>query len=337
MKRIVLKAPLADTPKADDFTLVDVPVPACPEGGILVRTVHLSLDPYIGSRLRGRHMGEAPPVPMREAIPGAIVGQVIESRAPGLLAGEWVHSMAGGWQEVCAIGPDGFRRIDPGRAPRAAHIGVLGMPGLTAWAGMTHLAKVREGDVVLIDAAAGAVGGTAGQIARLKGASRIVGIAGGAEKCRLVTETYGFDACIDYKSDGWQDALRAALPDGCSVFLENVSAEMAMTALSVSRTYVRGVLCGLVDAYHSAGPAPHALNAGMIIGKRAQLFGLVVYDFYPQWDNFVSEAAPWIEAGKLTFAEDRADGLEAAPALFERLMRGQNVGKAVVSVAPEGQ
>ncbi len=335
MKRIVLKAALADTPKADDFTLIDTPMPACPDGGILVRVVHLSLDPYTGSHLRGRHMGEAPPVPMQDAIPGAIVGQVIESRHPGMKAGEWVHSMQGGWQEVCALGPEAFRRIDPGLAPLAAHMGVLGMPGLTAWAGITRLAKARPGDVVLIDAAAGAVGGTAGQIARLKGAGRVVGIAGGAEKCRIVTQVYGFDACIDYKVEGWQESLRSALPEGCSVFFENVSAEMAMTALSVSKPYVRGVLCGLVDAYHSASPAPHALNAGMIIGKRAQLFGLVVYDYYPSWDDYLTEAAPWIVAGTLNVAEDRAEGLEAAPALFERLMRGQNIGKAVVSVAPE--
>ena len=164
----------------------------------------------------------------------------------------------------------------------------------------------------------------------------MVGIAGGPEKCALVEDIYSFDACIDYKSDGWRDRLADALPDGLSVFFENVSADMAMLALTHAQTYARGVLCGLVDAYHTATQSQHPLNAGLIIGKRAQLYGLVVYDFYPRWDEYVAEAAPWIKNGQLKFAEDRAEGLENAPALFGRLMNGQNKGKAVVTVAPEG-
>lgn len=335
MKRYVLRAEISAAPVAADFTAIEAPHPDCPEGGIVVRTVYLSLDPYIGSRLRGRHMGEAPPMPMAEAIPGAIVGQVIESRAAGVAAGDYVQAMEGGWQEYCAIGPGHFRKLDPKAAPLRAHIGVLGMPGLTAWAGITQLAKARAGDVVLVDAAAGAVGGTAGQIARLRGASKVVGIAGGPEKCRLVTETYGFDACIDYKAEGWQRALRETLPDGASVFFENVSAEMAMIALSVSKPYVRGVLCGLADAYQASTPQPHALNAGAIIGKRAQMLGLVVYDFYPRWEEYVAEASGWLRDGCLVFAEDYAAGLDSAPALFEKLMRGQNVGKPIITVSEE--
>ena len=322
-------------PAASDFAIIDAPVPTCPEDGVLVRVVHLSLDPYVGSRLRGRHMGEAPPEPMQGAIPGAIVGQVVESRAAGLSEGDWVHAMEGGWQEFTALPAAEVRKLDPGLAPLAAHAGVLGMPGLTAWSGITQLAKVGSGDTVLVDAAAGPVGGTVGQIARIKGAERVVGIAGGPQKCALVTDTYGFDACIDYKAYGWREHLADALPEGLTVFFENVSADMAMLALTHAQTYARGVLCGLVDAYHTEAQSQHPLNAGLIIGKRAQLHGLVVYDFYPRWNGFVSEAAPWLESGALKFAEDRAEGLEAAPALFERLMNGQNKGKAVVSVAPE--
>lgn len=335
MKRYTLKAALTAAPTAEDFTAIDVPSPECPEGGVVVRVIYLSLDPYVGSRLRGRHMGETPPAPMEGAIPGAIVGQVIESRAAGIAEGDYVHAMEGGWQEYCALPSGHFRKLDPNAAPLRAHIGVLGMPGLTAWAGITQLAKVGAGDVVLVDAAAGAVGGTAGQIARIQGASKVVGIAGGAEKCRLVTETYGFDACIDYKAEGWQGALKEALPEGASVFFENVSAEMAMIALSVSRPYVRGVLCGLADAYQASTPQAHALNAGAIIGKRAQMLGLVVYDFYPRWDEYAAEASAWIKEGKLAFAEDHADGLDSAPALFGKLMRGANVGKPIITVSEE--
>lgn len=335
MKRVVLKQAIDHKPRAEDFALIEADTPPCPDGGVLARNVYLSLDPYVGSRLRGRHMGEAPPEPMVGAIPGAVVAQVIESRADGLAAGDWIQSMEGGWEDICALPAEHCRKIDAGAAPLSAHAGVLGMPGLTAWAGITQLAKVREGDIVLVDAAAGPVGGTVGQIARIKGASRVVGIAGGPEKCALVENTYGFDACVDYKADGWQDALGQALPDGLTVFFENVSADMAMLALTHAQLYARGVLCGLVDAYHADSQSQHPLNAGLIIGKRAQLSGLVVYDFYERWNEYISEAAPWIAAGKLNFAEDRAEGLENAPALFERLMDGRNIGKAVVAVAPE--
>ncbi|GAB5459645.1 MAG: NADP-dependent oxidoreductase [Henriciella sp.] len=333
MKRITLKAAIDHKPRASDFAEIEVETPTCPENGILVRALHLSLDPYVGSRLRGRHMGDVPPVPMQDEIPGAVVGQIVESRAAGFSEGDFVHSMEGGWSDYCALSADHARKIDPDTAPLAAHAGVLGMPGLTAWAGITQLAKVGAGDTVLVDAAAGPVGGTVGQIARIKGASCIVGIAGGPQKCALVTDTYGFDACIDYKADGWQDALQQALPDGLSVFFENVSADMAMLALSLARPYARGVLCGLVDAYHDNAPAQHAINAGMVIGMRAQLSGLVVYDFYERWNEYATEAAPWLASGALKFAEDRVDGLENAPALFERLMNGQNMGKAVVTIA----
>lgn len=335
MKLGTLKHAVDHKPTAQDFAIIEATRPDCPADGVLVRVVHLSLDPYVGSRLRGRHMGEPAPTPMQGAIPGAVIGQVIQSRAAGLNEGDWVHAMEGGWQEYLAFSANEVRKIDPGLAPLATHAGVLGMPGLTAWAGITQLAKVSDGDTVLVDAAAGPVGGTVGQIARIKGANRVVGIAGGPEKCALVKDTYGFDDCVDYKSDGWRDRLAEALPEGLSVFFENVSADMAMLALTHAQTYARGVLCGLVDAYHTEKQSQHPLNAGLIIGKRAQLHGLVVYDFYPRWDEYVAEAAPWIKSGQLKFAEDRAEGLENAPALFERLMNGKNKGKAVVTVAPE--
>jgi NADPH-dependent curcumin reductase len=334
MKQVVLTHALQAKPRASDFAIVEASVPACPDGGVLVRVVHLSLDPYVGSRLRGKHMGEAPPVPMVEAIPGAAVCQVVESRVAGIAAGDWVHTMEAGWREFADLPAGHFRKIDPTVAPLSAHAGVLGMPGLTAWAGMTQLAKVASGDTVLVDAAAGPVGGTVGQIARIKGAKRVVGIAGGPTKCALVTDTYGFDACIDYKQDGWEAALSAALPEPPNVYFENVSTDMATKALMRLATYGRVVLCGLVDQYHADTPPP-GLNAGLIVGKRAAVMGLVVYDFYPRWDEYVAEAALWIASGTLKFAEDRVDGLANAPALFERLLDGGNVGKAVVAVAAE--
>ncbi len=334
MKQIVLAHALMSKPRANDFVQIEVAMPVCADGGLLVRVVHLSLDPYVGSRLVGKHMGEAPPRPLQDAIPGGAVCQVVESRATGISSGDWVHTMEAGWREFADVPAGHFRKIDPTIAPLAAHAGVLGMPGLTAWAGMTQLAKVGQGDIVLVDAAAGPVGGTVGQIARIKGAKRVVGIAGGATKCALVTETYGFDACIDYKQEGWEQALSEALPEPPSVYFENVSTVMAAKALMRMTAYGRIILCGLVDQYHAVGPPP-GLNAGLIVGKRAAVMGLVVYDFYPRWDEFVSEAAPWIASGALKFAEERVTGLENAPTLFERLLDGAHVGKAVVSVSSE--
>lgn len=336
MKAGVLKHALTAKPTAADIAIVDLPSPACPPGGVRARVAYLSLDPYVGSRVRGRHMGEPPPAPRTEPLPGAVVAQVVESQAPNLKPGDWIHTMAGGWAEDIAAPAAAVRKIDPQDAPLEAHIGVLGMPGLTAWAGVTQLARVGPGDVFLVDAAAGAVGGTAGQIARIKGAKRVVGVAGGAEKCRLVTEVYGFDACADYKSPDFPASLDKAL-DGQAptVHFENVGVGLLTLALSKLGLYGRAVVCGLVDQYHADAPPPQ-IPAGLVVGKRAQVLGLVVYDFYPRWNEYVREAAAWIREGRLAGLTDRVAGLEAAPALFERLMDGANVGKCVVEVSAPG-
>jgi len=335
LRLVALKSALDRKPRADDFVEIEAETPACRKESVKARVIYVSLDPYVGSRIRGRHMGEAPPAPMKDAIPGAVIAQVTESKSGRFAEGDYVYSMGGGWAETVICQAAACRKLDPNTAPLRANMGVLGMPGLTAWAGITQLAGVDAGDVVLVDAAAGTVGGAVGQISKLQGAARVVGIAGGPEKCAVVENKYGFDACIDYKADGWRDRLADALPDGLSVFFENVSAEMAMIALGHARPYARGVLCGLVDAYHTDQQSAHPLNAGFIIGKRAKIMGLVVYDFYDRWDEFLSVASPWVRDEKLAVAEDIADGLEHAPALFEKLMNGKNLGKCIVKVSEE--
>lgn len=335
VQQVVLRAALTAAPQADDFLLRQAPLPACPAGGVLVRVCALSLDPYVGAVLRGRHIGHAPVVPMVDPVPGAIVGQVIESRLDGVAPGDWVHSEQGAWADHVALAGHQITRLERGAVPLSVWLGVLGQPGLTAWASACRIAKVGAGDAVLVNAAAGPVGGTFGQLARISGAARVVGIAGGPEKCALVQERYGFDACIDYHRDGWQAALRAALPDGLSVFHENVSADMAMEALALARPYARGVLCGLAAGYQAAERPSHALDAGVIVARRAQVSGLVVYDFLDRRQAFLDEVLPLVASGRLRYAEDRAFGLAAAPAHFARLMRGENVGKALVVVAGE--
>lgn len=331
MKQIVLKAAIDHKPRAADFEVVDAETPGCPEGGVLVKLSHISMDPYVGSRLRGRHMGEAPPKPGAEAIPGHGVGEVVESRSRDHAVGDVVHVMAAGWREYAAVSGSEARRLDAAGLDRAVFLSVLGMPGLTAWAGITRLAEVGERDVVLVDAAAGAVGGCVGQIARARGAAEVYGIAGGRQKCALVEQAYGFDACFDYTAEGWTDRMAERLSGRLSVHFENVSTEMLSLALSNFAPYGRAVLCGLAAQYHADSP-PAGVPTGLIIGKRAQLHGLVVYDFYDRWDVFTAEVAPLVRAGEITIAEDRAEGLEAAPALFERLMDGANVGKVLIVV-----
>jgi NADPH-dependent curcumin reductase CurA len=327
---VVLRRPIRAQPVADDFELVEKPVPSPAAGQILVRTVQLSLDPYIGSRLRNKHMGEAAP-DLGEKLPGSSVGEVLHSRHDGIRPGDYVVGESG-WTRFGLMDGDKVRKVDPS-LPLGAHLGVLGMPGLTAWAGVTQLAKVGPGDVFLVDAAAGPVGGTAGQIARNLGA-RALGIAGGADKCALVVNRYGFDACIDYHRADWEDALAAAAPAGPSVHFENVGLPVLLPVMRRLQLNGRVVLCGLAAHYQADGPPPE-MPVGIIVAKRATLLGLVVYDFYARWTEWVALARPWIEAGRLVAAEDVAEGLEAAPAQFERLMRGRNVGKSLVRIGPD--
>jgi NADPH-dependent curcumin reductase CurA len=331
-RQVVLKRAPAAMPKAADFEAQSCAMPAGPPAdGLLVRVIALSMDPYLGGRLRGRHMGEPAPVPGAK-LPGFAVAEVMESAHPGFQPGDHVVTETG-WCRYAAVPAAGARKVTPGLAPISAHLGVLGMPGLTAWAGVTQLAKVGPGDVFVVDAAAGAVGGTAGQIARNLGA-RAVGIAGGAAKAALVTETYGFDACVDYRADGWQARLKAACGAGPTVHFENVGASVLQPIFPMLQNYARLVLCGLAEHYHSDGQPP-VLPVGPIVGKRAAIYGLVVYDFYDRLNEWVALATPWIAEGKLIVHEDASEGLDSAPAQFERMLKGQHLGKAIVRVGPD--
>jgi NADPH-dependent curcumin reductase CurA len=293
----------------------------------VLRVRAISLDPYVGQTLKGRHMGhDAGGV--GAVVIGAGVGEVVESRAEGFAPGDLVAAETG-WRTHAVVAASAARRVPVGVDPLSLHVGVLGMPGLTAWAGMTDRAKVREGERVLVSSAARPVGGTAGQIARLHGAARVVGLAGGAEKCALVRGRYGFDDCIDYKQEGWQERIAKAFPDGITVYWDNVGGELLDVALANLAEYGRVVLCGLASQYH-ADERPAGPNPGTYIAKRAELYGMVVYDYYGRQAEYAELAAAWVREGKLAYAEDVAEGLDAAPALFERLMAGRNVGKAVV-------
>jgi len=330
MKKIVLKHKLKAAPKAADFDMIDIDRPECPDAGILVKVAYISIDPYVGHLLHKGHMAQKPPKPKTGRIPGGIVGEVIESQSAKVKKGDHIHATDGFWAEYNSFYDDQYTVINPKAAPLSAYAGVLGMPGLTAWASVTQLARVQKGDVYAVNAAAGPVGGACGQFARMKGAKTIIGIAGGPKKCKLVKELYGFDECVDYKTKTWQEKYKKAAPDGISVHHENVGADQLAFAMQNLQLYGRVVLCGLAAHYHD--PKPAMTLIGPMVGKRAQVCGLVVYDFYSRWEEFRAEVAPWVKSGKVTIAEDKVKGLKNAPKLMEKLMNGKNIGKCVVEL-----
>jgi len=330
-QRIVLKRQSDGMPSVDDFGLAEAPVPTPGDGEILVRAVHLSLDPYIRKAIRGDHPGHRKLDP-GDVIYGRSVCRVVQSRNASFKVGDALVAETG-WQLVAAIPTSKVvQRIDQSQGPLSAFVGALGMPGLTAWGSVAHLAPPRLGDTFVVSAAAGPVGGIVGQLARRAGA-RVVGIAGGAEKCRIVTSEYGFDACIDYKTDTWVDDLTAACSRGIDIYHDNVGGPILTKLARLLNLYATVVLCGRPGDYHSATFDGVAL--GPFIGKRARMKGLVVYDYEPDMPRYMTVASDMIRAGQLRIREDRADGLAATPAHFMKVMRGENVGKALVTVGPE--
>ncbi|MGJ8563022.1 MAG: zinc-binding dehydrogenase [Alphaproteobacteria bacterium] len=331
MKQIVLKHKIDAAPTAKDFIEIDIDKPRCPDAGILVKVKYISVDPYVGHQLNKGHMGAPPPRPQIDMIPGGIVGEVMESNSVKAKKGDHIHaSGAGGWAEFCVLHDNDYTLIDPTAAPLSAYAGILGMPGLTAWASVTQLARVHAGDVVAVNAAAGPVGGAVGQFSRMRGAKTVIGVAGGKDKCKLVEDLYGFDSCVDHRSETWQDDYKRAAPNGISVHHENVGSDQLAFAMQNLNLYGRVVLCGLAAHYHD--PQPAVTLIGPIVGKRAALMGLVVYDYYDRWDEFRAEVAPWVKSGDVKIAEDRVDGLSKGPALMERLMTGKNIGKCIIAV-----
>lgn len=330
-RRVVVARQHDGMPSADDFAMAEAPLPSPGDGEILVRAVHLSLDPYIRKAIRGDHPGHRRLDP-GDVIYGRSVCRVVQSRNTQFKVGDALVAETG-WQLVAAIPASKVvQRIDEARGPLSAFIGILGMPGLTAWGSVAHLAPPRLGDTFVVSAAAGPVGGIAGQLARRAGA-RVVGIAGGPEKCRIVTAEYGFDACIDYKQPDWTEALASACPRGIDIYHDNVGGPVLTKLAKLLNLYATVVLCGRPGDYH--GPTFDGVALGPFIGKRARLKGLVVYDYESDLNRYLTVASDMIRAGQLRIREDRAEGLEATPAHFMKVMRGENVGKALVTVGPE--
>jgi NADPH-dependent curcumin reductase CurA len=324
-------------PKASDFQVVKTDMPKVKDGQFLARNIYLSLDPYMRGAIAGRHMGHQR-LNQGDVIYGRCVAEVMESKHPDYKAGEIVV-LESGWQQFYVSDGghgDEVRKVDPALgAPLSAHIGALGMPGLTAWAGVEKLANPGLGSTFVVTAAAGPVGGTAGQLAKAKGC-RAVGIAGSDEKCRIVVNEYGFDACVNYKNKNWTEELKAACPNGIDTYFDNVGGPVLDEITKQLNLYGKIVLCGLMSQYNrSSDNAFNGHNMGPFVGKRAQLFGLVVYDYYARMNEFLKAVVPLVNAKRLKFHEDRVIGIEKAPDHFVKLMDGRNTGKALVVIGPE--
>lgn len=311
----------------DDFSIERADIPQPGPGDVIVRNTVLSLDPYMRGRMDDA-ASYAAPVGLGEVMVGGTIGEVVASENERFKVGDQVTGFLGWQLYACAPKGAGLSKIDTRLAPASAFLGVLGMPGVTAWIGTTRILQPQEGKVVLVSAASGAVGSVAGQIAKLKGAN-VVGIAGGAEKCAYAVDTLGFDACVDYKSGDLAKQLEAATPNGVDGLFENVGGEILEAAVRRFNPFARVALCGLISQYNETHP--HGLdNLQALLTQRVMLQGFIVSDHLDLWLGAVKDLAGWYGAGQLKDRETFVDGIENAPAAFVALLRGEKFGKQLV-------
>jgi len=311
-----------------NFKLVESPIPTPGDGEFVVRNHWLSLDPYMRGRM-DEAKSYAKPAEVGQVMVGGAVGEVIASKHPQFKQGDFVNG-AFGWQEYARSDGSGVRKVDPARTPLSYYLGVLGMPGVTAWMGLLDIAQPKAGETVMVSAASGAVGSVVGQLAKIKGC-RAVGIAGGKAKCEYVMKDLGFDACVNHKAGKLREDLEAAAPKGVDVYFENVGGEVLDAVLRVMNPFSRIALCGLISQYNAV--EPYGLkNARSFLVNRIRLQGFIVTDRMELWPRALEELARWIAEGKIKYRESVAHGLENAPKAFIGMLRGENLGKQVVKL-----
>ena len=332
--RIVIASRPEGQPKPTDFRLEAAEVPPLKGGQVLLRVLFLSLDPYMRGRMSAAK-SYAEPMAIGDVMVGGTVARVEESRNTAFSAGDIVISYSG-WQEIAVSDGTDLRKIDPSQAPISTYLGVLGMPGMTAYTGLLNIGQPKAGETVVVAAATGPVGSAVGQIAKIKGA-RAVGIAGGPEKCRALLEEFGFDAAVDHRSPRFADDLAKACPSGVDVYFENVGGEVWSGVLPLLNDFARVPVCGLVAHYNDtelpAGPDRTPELMGRILRQRLTLRGFLVFDFADQEPAFLADMATWVREGRVKYREDVVQGLAAAPEAFIGLLRGKNFGKLLVQVA----
>ena len=333
-RQLLLASRPSGEPTPDNFRLVESPIPALADGQVLVRHHYLSLDPYMRGRMNDAKSYVAPQ-PLDAVMQGGTVGVVIASRSAQFAEGDTVTSH-GGWQEYGAYDPSKpgqIRKVDTTHIPLSAYLGAVGMPGITAWYGLLRLIRPAAGSTVVVSAAAGAVGSAVGQLAKRAGA-RAVGIAGGPEKCRIVTEEFGFDACVDYREHAdlpsLSAALRAACPDGIDGDFENVGGMILDAVMLNANAFSRVALCGMISGYNGA-PIPMA-QPQLLLTNRMTLEGFIVREHIEVWADALADLGALVATGALKYRETIAEGIEAAPEAFIGLLRGRNVGKQLVKL-----
>jgi NADPH-dependent curcumin reductase CurA len=328
-REIQLAARPHGEPKPSDFKLVEVEVPDPEPGQLLVRNRWMSVDPYMRGRMNDAE-SYVPPFQLDAPLDGGAVGQVVKSGDQRFSEGQWVlHQL--GWRELALVPADGAQPIDPDLAPPSAFLGVLGMPGLTAYVGLFDIAGYQDGDTVFVSGAAGAVGSLVGQLAKLRG-SFVVGSAGSADKVAFLKDELGFDAAFSYKDGPVHQSLRKAAPDGIDVYFDNVGGEHLEAALFSLRRNGRVALCGAISMYNATDPPPGPRNLGLAIGKRLTLKGFIVSDHFDRLEAFHQEVGQLVRDGRIPHRETVVEGLEHAPDAFIGLLRGENLGKMVVEI-----
>ncbi|HOX72658.1 MAG TPA: NADP-dependent oxidoreductase [Dokdonella sp.] len=316
--------------KRSDFDFVESAMPVAGEGEILVKVLYLSLDPAMrGWMNEGKSY--IPPVAIGEVMRAGAAGVVVASNHPAFAVGDHVVG-ALGVQDYAVSNGKGLTKVDPAVAALPVHLGTLGMPGMTAYFGILDVGKLKSGDSVVVSGAAGAVGQVVGQIAKIKGC-HVVGIAGGADKCRYITTELGFDAAIDYKSEDVKEGLRQHCPKGIDVYFDNVGGDILDAALSRLAMHARIVICGAISQYNSTEPVKGPSNYLSLLVNRASMTGMVVFDYAARYGEAVQEMAGWMKAGKLKTREDIEVGLETFPDTLLKLFKGENTGKLVLKVA----
>jgi NADPH-dependent curcumin reductase len=330
-RQVLLKQRPNGMPSAADFAIVDAPMPDPAEGEVLVRGIYLSLDPYMRGRISAAR-SYAKPVAVGAVMEGRVVGQVARSRDPAFREGDFVFG-GNGWQLYSAAPGNNLLKLDPAEAPLSTALGVLGMPGLTAYVGLSEIGRPQPGETVVVSAASGAVGEVVGQLARRAGA-RAVGIAGGADKCRFVERELGFDAAIDHRAADLGATLAQACPNGIDVYWENVGGAVQQAVFPRLNDFARMVMCGMVAEYNDIAPRPGP-NLMAAVRKRLKIQGFIVSDQWQRWGEYRAMAAPLVRSGELKYREDIVDGLDHAPDALIGLLQGRNFGKLLIRLGPD--
>ena len=315
-------------PSLDNFSLIETKVPPPSAGQVRVRNLFMSVDPYMRGRMK-EAKSYVPSFQLGKTLEGTAIGEVVDSRIEGFQAGDIVNSMMG-WREYYVADERGLRKLDKNVRPLSAYLGILGMPGLSAWAGL-NLVDAKAGDTVFVSGAAGAVGSMAGQLAKLRGC-KVIGSAGSQEKVKMLIDELGFDAAFNYKDGGIYAQLKKAMPDGIDVYFDNVGGDHLEAALSALRNNGRIAACGSISMYNEEVPPPGPRNLPLVTSKRLTMKGFIVLDWFHQIPQFMKEVGEYWSQGQLKLKETVVEGIENAPRAFLDMLRGGNVGKMIVKL-----